>query len=57
MKKFIALLLSVLMCLCMIPAVTAENAEKELMTPAEREARIASLLDYNKRPYYCKEQP
>lgn len=49
MKKFIALLLSVLMCLCMIPAVTAENAEKELMTPAEREARIASLLDYNAR--------
>lgn len=49
MKKIIALLLSMMMCLCLVPVINAESTEATTMTPAERQARIEALLDFNDR--------
>ena len=47
MKKFLALLLSIIMCLTLIPVVSAESDNG--MTAAERAAKIEELLDFTSR--------
>ncbi len=49
MKKLIALLLSLAMCFALIPAITAGTSANAGLTPAEKEARIESLLAYTDR--------
>lgn len=49
MKKLIALLLSVTMCIALLPVINAGTSTDAKMTPAEREARIEELLAYTSR--------
>lgn len=49
MKKIIAMLLSLAMCFALVPVLTAESSADAPMTAAEKEARIANLLDYTDR--------
>lgn len=46
MKKIIAMLLSLAMCFALVPVLTAESSADAPMTAAEKEARIANLLEY-----------
>lgn len=49
MKKIIAMLLSLAMCFALVPVLTAESSADAPMTAAEKEARIANLLEYTDR--------
>ena len=60
MKKLIALLLSLVLCLGIVPAIGAETtneteAPSAVMTDAEREARISALSSYYDRLYEMKQ--
>ena len=60
MKKLIALLLSLVLCLGIVPAIGAETtneaeAPSAVMTDAEREARISALSSYYDRRYEMKQ--
>ncbi len=53
-RKLLALMLAFALCLSLIPSAFAKTSEKTAMSEAEREAKIAELLDFSTRLHDMK---